>query len=736
MTKSFFSLLFSSGWIAAVALVGGAKSDDLSFGLINGRSAFFEPVLEGWEQKCKDLGATCHSRVPGNGTCASTRIDIVREFISMNIKGIAMEPCGDVNLLKPIIQEAFEAGVPIVTFDADVPNSIRAAYIGTDNAFLGRTLARLLRQLRPDGGTYAIVSPKADRLESFTKEIMRCNGRDDRPHWNEVERNFSLEGIESDFMEQMDSYALLNPSAVITMTQTPMRHPNWTDFVDANRHRNITYIGTDAADYQLSYLNRRYVDGLVGQLPYEMGSVSLQVLYDLATKGTQTLEKTVFSTNIVSYNLIPLELPPLDVDQNILGDLKYFGFTCFGLVALSAVGCMAWTLYHSACSVVRAAQPFFLVMVAGGVLVVASSLVPLSFDDGGESFDDDGNSESMSTWRGVGICMSTPWLAFTGFTVTFSALFSKTWRVNRLLHAKVRHGRIQVSERDVLAPFAVLLTSNIVVLTCWTILDPLTYVRQENDGTDYWNRVISTYGACRSDNVVAYLVPLAVINLSVVATACWQAWQARAIESEFSEAKYIGLTVASLFQAFLTGIPVVVVVREMPKAYYLLLSIVIFLLCMVVLLLIFLPKIFMQRAYARVSEAEQRRMVGNVIRRSSAVCASSRMYEDGSAFAGTSENFQVGGTSEIYPVGASRSSIPKSSSLVSVGKPRELTLKSPGRPDTAESVEKSFPTAESTDMRFSGSEDAKKGLELSEIAGDSLTALSVSSKDGDAGLAS
>jgi hypothetical protein len=112
------------------------------------------------------------------------------------------------------------------------------------------------------------------------------------------------------------------------------------------------------------------------------------------------------------------------------------------------------------------------------------------------------------------------------------------------------------------------------------------------------------------------------------------------------------------------------------------------------------------------------------------------MYEDGSAFAGMSENFQVGGTSEIYPVGASRSSIPKSSSLVSVGKPRELTLKSPGRPDTAESVEKSFPTAESTDMRFSGSEDAKKGLELSEIAGDSLTALSVSSKDGDAGLAS
>jgi gamma-aminobutyric acid type B receptor len=260
--------------------------------------------------------------------------------------------------------------------------------------------------------------------------------------------------------------------------------------------------------------------------------------------------------------------------------------------------------------VVRAAQPFFLVMVAGGVLIMSSSLVPLSFDDGGEL-------EPMSTTRSVGICMSVPWVAFTGFTVTFSALFSKTWRVNRLFHSNVRYARMQVSEKDVLAPFVVLLTGNIIALTCWTVLDPLTYVRQEHDGTDYWNRVISTYGACRCNNVFAYLVPLALINLSVVATACWQAWQARNIQSEFSEAKYIGLAMVSLFQAFLTGIPVVVVVRDMPRAYYVVLSLMIFVLCMAVLLLIFLPKMFIQRIYAGMSEAEQKRMVKRAIRGSS-----------------------------------------------------------------------------------------------------------------------
>jgi gamma-aminobutyric acid type B receptor len=750
MIRSFATFV----WIAVVALVSGAKSqsDDnnnnnnnnannnvLSFGLLNGGSLFFDEVLQGWEQKCKDRGAVCHVLVgEGGADCVSSREAIVREFIAMNVDGIAMKPCGDVDLLAPIIKEAYAAGVPIVTFDSDSPNSVRAAYIGTDNLFLGRTMARLLRKLRPEGGTFAIVSPKVGRLESFTQEMMRYNGRDDRAHWFEVERNFTVDVDDKNFMAQMELYALLNPTAMITMTQTPMRHPNWTDFVDANRHRNITYIGTDAADYQLSYLNRRYVDGLVGQLPYEMGSVSLEVLYDLATRGTETLDKTFFATNIVSYNLIPIELPQLNVDQNTLGNLKYFGFTCFALVALSAVACVGWTLYHRACLVVRAAQPFFLVMVAGGVLVVSSSLIPLSFDDGGESFDEYGNPESMSYSRSVGICMSTPWLAFTGFTVTFSALFSKTWRVNRLLHAN--HTRIQLSEKDVLAPFAVLLTSNIVVLICWMVIDPLTYVRQENDGTDYWNRVISTYGACRSNHVVAYLVPLAVINLSVVATACWQAWQARYIESEFSEAKYIGLTVASLFQGFITGIPVVVVVRDMPKAFYLLLSIVIFLLCMVVLLLIFLPKMFMQRTYAIESEAEQRRMVGNAIKRGSAEYgASSKESREFSGIADKSEMYQVGGASETFQVGASKSITPKSPSMPfprsssADEESKELTLKGSGSLDTAELADNCCPTAESTAVSFSGSEDVKK---LSEIAGDSSATLSVSNKDRDTDLAS
>jgi hypothetical protein len=103
----------------------------------------------------------------------------------------------------------------------------------------------------------------------------------------------------------------------------------------------------------------------------------------------------------------------------------------------------------------------------------------------------------------------------------------------------------------------------------------------------------------------------------VLVIACWQAFQARDIKSEFSEATYIGLAVFSMSQAFLTGIPIVVVVREIPQAFYLVLTFLIFLLCTVILLLIFLPKIFKQRAYAGMSQADQRKSMAMSVRKSS-----------------------------------------------------------------------------------------------------------------------
>jgi hypothetical protein len=446
----------------------------------------------------------------------------------------------------------------------------------------------------------------------------------------------------------------ISPRAV-TLLQTPMRVTPWPAFIAEHKQRNITFVGVDADDYQLDYLNRKLVNGLVGQLPFEIGSTCFQALYNHTIWKQEHKEGTAFifpdriRTNLVSYGIIPIELPQLDVEENLLGSLAWMGYIFFSVIALMALYCIGWTLrYRQVDAIVRAAQPVFLVMIAVGVLILASSMIPLSFDDGGqgsqsleEGYVSNLQSEKSDTFN-VGVCMSVPWLAFTGFTIIFSALFSKTWRVNKIVKSAMLQSssgnangeqRANItSEKDVLLPFAFLLSCNWAILLSWTLWDPLTYSRLEREGTDYWNRVIETYGGCHSENAIAFLIPLGVVNFAGVIMSCWQAFQARNITSEFSESKYIAFTVVLLCQGFLTGVPVIVVVRESPEAFYVVVCITTFLLSAAVLGLIFGPKIWLQRNYRGKSPAEQSLILKQAVLKNS---DSSGQSGSGSGLGGT-----------------------------------------------------------------------------------------------------
>ena len=112
-------------------------------------------------------------------------------------------------------------------------------------------------------------------------------------------------------------------------------------------------------------------------------------------------------------------------------------------------------------------------------------------------------------------------------------------------------------------------------------------------------------------------MPLSLLNFFVLIIACWQAWKARNIKTEFSESKYIGLAVFSMTQAFLTGIPIVAIVRDIPEAFYLVLTFLIFILSVILLALIFIPKMSMQHLYSKMPMTMQRRHLKQSVRQSS-----------------------------------------------------------------------------------------------------------------------
>ena len=508
--------------------------------------------------------------------------------------------------IQPAIEAAIKANIPVVTFDSDAPSSKRIAYIGTNNTFFGSQLGKVVKQLLPNGGYYAMIGGNSpnfiDREHGLRSELQA--GPDRNHVWIEMSNSPSdMEENATLAIQQIYEFAAQKPAptVIIPLAGLPMRSGLWKDMVDKTRHLNITFVSGDAMNNQLDLLNREYAHGLVGQLPYEMGYHAIQVLKDLAqNSGNGNVTKEFIGTNILTHIYVPLVLPDLYVNTNLVGDLLIVGDILFGLVVVAALVFAMWTIINRKVRVVQVSQPLFLIMMAIGVLIMGSSLVPMSFGNGG-----DPSQES----RGILSCMSVPWLGCIGFTITFATLHLKLQRVYRLFRSSKSFQRVKVTERDVMAPLLILLAANIAILLAWTFLDPLVYVRRDYPGVDGWGRTIASYGACRSRQPAAYLVPLAVVNIGVLLLANWNAYRARGIESEFSESKHIAIAMGSLLQALLSGVPISFVVRDLPKAFYLVLAFTVFITCMAVLFVIFVPKIMIAENFAKYSKREQDQMI-------------------------------------------------------------------------------------------------------------------------------
>jgi hypothetical protein len=267
--------------------------------------------------------------------------------------------------------------------------------------------------------------------------------------------------------------------------------------------------------------------------------------------------------------------PPVNYNQ--LNSIRAYGYATFGLIGFVALVSIGWTLRYKKMKVVRASQPFFLVMICFGALVFGSVIVPFSIDD------------SVATVEQCSkACMSIPWVVFLGWSILFSALFAKIWRVNLVYKNSMKFRRLTVSETDVLRPFAVLFLSNVTLLTIWTVMDPL-----------YWDRIktspLDSYGACQAGDSAVWKVCislLSILNGAALFLANFQAYRARNLSTEYGESKYIGMAMACILQVTVVGVPLLFLVQTTPSADYFVRCTIVLVVCMSILLLIFVPKMW------------------------------------------------------------------------------------------------------------------------------------------------
>ena len=317
-----------------------------------------------------------------------------------------------------------------------------------------------------------------------------------------------------------------------------------------------------------------------------MGTLTIEKLLDLK-RGNTFQKQTIFGTTLLQHLRVPLILPFLDVDNNFIANYAILGYALFTIIAAFSLGCAIWVYMNRNHAVVKASQPMFLLPLCFGVFVTGLTIIPLTFDD-----KKDVNAASKA-------CMSIPWLAVFGFTLTYSMLFSKIWRVNQIIRNSEQCRRVVVKIKDVIGPFGIFMAANSIVLICWTAVSPLVYVRHYHPGTDDWNRLLSTYGICQSatGSATPYFVVLFFINFIGLVITNVQAYQARKITTDFSESKYIALALAFILQAITIGVPVIIMSNDDPKLMFTISVILITISTLATLGFIFIPKMVAKNKY-------------------------------------------------------------------------------------------------------------------------------------------
>src|SRR5438552_8741343 len=260
---------------------------------------FFDVARDGCLKRAKELGnVECIYKGPIEHEPA-TEAQIIQDFITQKVDGMAIS-VADVAAMTKSIEAATAAGIPVVTFDADAPGSKRLAYIGTNNKDFGLALGKQLRELRPEGGKYAMISGGpgaknlAERVDGVREALKGSK-------WVEVAGSPAFCSDESALaVQQMADLRTATPDlgAIVPVGGWPMYAPEgYSAFVNKDKKDidagKFTLVVADTLKMQLELLRDGYSNALTGQRPFGMGEKALDIL--LAIKKGEKVPEIIYT---------------------------------------------------------------------------------------------------------------------------------------------------------------------------------------------------------------------------------------------------------------------------------------------------------------------------------------------------------------------------------------------------------------------------------------------------------
>jgi len=267
----------------------------------------FEITRAGAQDRAAEIGGVSFRWVGPTTTDAAAQSQILDDLVVQGVGGICVS-CNDPAALLPAINRAVDAGVPVITWDADSPDSKRLTNVAIDQEAAGYAAGKEVIK-RVKSGKVAILTgtPGALNLEQRRDGFLRAMAEQPSleviatdPNYDDVQKAVELVEQRINATPDLAAYFFVGMWPFFADLKTM---PQLKEFVS----KGGICVSLDALSGAIAAVEQGYCNALVGYSWYGFGKTAIDVLVEKIRDGKEPADPLytelfiVDETNIAKY---------------------------------------------------------------------------------------------------------------------------------------------------------------------------------------------------------------------------------------------------------------------------------------------------------------------------------------------------------------------------------------------------------------------------------------------------
>ena len=283
----------------------------------NSKIPYWQEVGAGLVQAAKELKVQAELVGPDTYDPNAQR-DHFRRTVAKKPAGILVSP-GNPELLKPEIDSAIAAGIPVITIDSDAPQSQRLFFVGTNNYQAGQLGGKFLGQTLKGKGNvvfFTIAGQKnlEERLNGYEAALEAFPGV-------KVAEVIDMKGDPNLAFDKTKE--LLEKKAPVDafVSLESLSGSEVAEVFERNKVEGKLIIAMDTAAKTLEWIEKGRIAATIMQKPYTMGYYGLRALAEIAL-SKQTALTGKFATDPKSPFPVLIDTGTMLVDKANIAEVR------------------------------------------------------------------------------------------------------------------------------------------------------------------------------------------------------------------------------------------------------------------------------------------------------------------------------------------------------------------------------------------------------------------------------